>query len=89
MNTRKIFLINFLLLVSILISAGDRADDASNINPPNCGKRPLNTNNLVSGTRAKAGNWAWQVLISSGSFICGGSLINSEWVVTAAHCAYG
>lgn len=89
MNTRKAFFLLTFLLVSSSISAGNRADDALNINPPNCGKRPLDSNKLVSGTQTKTGDWAWQVLISTGSFICGGSLINSEWVVTAAHCAYG
>ncbi|XP_068193687.1 trypsin II-P29-like isoform X2 [Antennarius striatus] len=51
-----------------------------------CGIAPLNTR-IVGGVDAPAGAWPWQAsLHRSGSHFCGGSLINNQWVVTAAHC---
>ncbi|XP_073698306.1 trypsin-2 [Garra rufa] len=53
-----------------------------------CGQAPLN-NKIVGGQDATAGSWPWQVSIQStrtGGHFCGGSLINKDWVLSAAHC---
>ncbi|XP_063050126.1 serine protease 27-like [Engraulis encrasicolus] len=51
-----------------------------------CGRAPLNAR-IVGGQDAPAGAWPWQAsLTRGGRHFCGGSLINSQWVLTAAHC---
>ncbi|XP_042281842.1 chymotrypsinogen 2-like [Thunnus maccoyii] len=44
---------------------------------------------IVNGKEAKPHSWPWQVSLqeNSGCHHCGGSLINENWVVTAAHCS--
>ncbi|XP_048012640.1 chymotrypsin-like protease CTRL-1 [Megalobrama amblycephala] len=55
-----------------------------------CGQAPLNTK-IIGGEDAAAGSWPWQVSIQSNKYpfsghFCGGSLINKDWVLSAAHC---
>lgn len=49
---------------------------------------------IIGGTEAEPGAWPWMVSLVRASqsdiyygHYCGGSLINSGWVVTAGHCA--
>lgn len=48
------------------------------------------TPTIVGGVPAASGAWPWQVQLSiatsQGTFLCGGSLIDAQWVLTAAHC---
>jgi trypsin len=47
-------------------------------------------NPIVGGTTASAGDFPYIVSIQkSGSHFCGGSLLNANTVLTAAHCAVG
>ncbi|XP_067458847.1 chymotrypsin A-like isoform X1 [Thunnus thynnus] len=44
---------------------------------------------IVNGEEARPHSWPWQVSLQKckGFHFCGGSLINQNWVVTAAHCS--
>jgi len=45
-------------------------------------------NRITNGSPAARGQFPWQVaIIIELTWFCGGSLISSQWVLTAAHCA--
>lgn len=41
---------------------------------------------IVGGEDAVPGEFPWQAFLTIGNFMCGGSLITSQWILTAAHC---
>jgi len=46
------------------------------------------TSRVVGGEDAEAAEWCWQVALinSLNQYLCGGALIGTQWVLTAAHC---
>ncbi|NXF36779.1 CTRL protease, partial [Nyctibius bracteatus] len=69
-----------------------RAPSAS---PAGCGVPAISPSvyygeRIINGQNAVSGSWPWQVSLQTrtGSHFCGGSLINENWVVTAAHCEF-
>ena len=48
---------------------------------------------IVGGTTASKGSWPWQIVmeiwIDGQSFMCGGTLLTSSCILTAAHCVDG
>jgi len=82
----KEFLIAAIILIATVYC---EVDDSKTVNPEGCGRRPFYhaVNKIVGGEEAFPGDWGWQIQISvHNTPICGGSLINSRWVLTAAHC---
>ncbi|XP_053674146.1 transmembrane protease serine 9-like [Anopheles nili] len=57
--------------------------------PCSCGTNS-NNSKIVGGHEAEIGRYPWMVaLYYNNRFICGGSLINDRYVLTAAHCVFG
>ena len=52
-----------------------------------CSRNSASVNRIVGGETADNGTWSWAVSLSiSQTYLCGGSIISSTWIITAAHC---
>ncbi|KAL0868195.1 hypothetical protein ABMA27_007736 [Loxostege sticticalis] len=62
--------------------------------PPECGYSNASFSRVVGGVPAKLGDFPWMALLgykrgTGTRWLCGGSLISSKHVLTAAHCING
>ena len=65
-----IMLLNFIMIFFIVVRNGRNEIDK-----------------IVGGHAAVQGAWPWVVaVIRNGVFICGGTIVSSQWIVSAAHC---
>lgn len=81
-------LVQGILLALIGLSIAQTYDDNT------CGLRPLvsskDDDKVVGGTNSTEGDWPWDcIMYYNGRLSCGGSIINRNYIVTAAHCTSG
>ncbi|XP_054905442.1 acrosin [Poeciliopsis prolifica] len=74
-------LLPFLSVLCLAAAASDQR----------CGKRklaaPPGASRIIGGRDATEGAWPWQASIQFlGTHFCGGTIVGSKWVVSAAHC---
>ncbi|CAJ0599416.1 unnamed protein product [Cylicocyclus nassatus] len=79
-----------VLLLAVFAAFGSARTDCL------CGKPPIpprENENIVGGSTARPYSWPWQIELCTKSILdkkcnlrCGGSLIDSQWVMSAGHC---
>uniref|UniRef100_V5H9C2 Putative trypsin-like serine protease n=1 Tax=Ixodes ricinus TaxID=34613 RepID=V5H9C2_IXORI len=86
----SLFLI-FVYAIALLYQSASLGGTEEKYLQYNCGQRPKVKEisaRIINGTEALPNHWPWMVAIynSNDNLVCGGSLINEEYVVTATHC---
>ena len=78
------------LLICWISLVRSRAQYQCDANAP-CGCSSVKSTTVVSriigGENAQVNSWPWMIsLRSNGDHLCGGSILNSQFILTAAHC---
>ena len=51
-----------------------------------CSANSTSVTRIVGGEIAATNTWGWAVSLSIDQSSCGGSILSSQWIMTAAHC---
>ena len=66
----------------VIITSFDAVENSTSLRPS------FRKGRVVGGHDALPGEYCWQVALinSLNQYLCGGALIGTQWVLTAAHC---
>lgn len=87
-QVKQAFLVFLIALLGALLGIISKQNAVQGANPIPFTPIPdlSRTIDIVGGQTADPGEWPWQAFVRAGPYMCGGSLIHEQWVVTAAHC---
>ena len=86
MQSVKITSVFLLLLVSVQ-PINSYVYSCNATNTCGCSRVPATISRIVGGETAGTNTWGWAVSLSINSRnLCGGAILSSEWIITAAHC---
>jgi secreted trypsin-like serine protease len=76
-----------LIFLGIIQSSNQTAYTCNSNASCGCSINSTTVNRIVNGETAEIGAWGWAVTLSiNRRFLCGGSVLSSSWIITAAHC---
>ena len=78
----------FLLVIVTLFQPSAEVTYSCNSNAAcGCSTSPASVTRIVGGEAASVNTWGWAVSLSiNDSWLCGGTILSSSWIMTAAHC---
>ena len=84
-------LLRMVLALCIVRTSHQYLYACSSSAPCGCSTNPAIVTRIVGGEDASTRTWGWAVLVIvssnvSGAAQCGGSILSSTWIMTAAHC---
>merc|ERR1711872_558178 len=70
---------------------GSGGSGGSGGNGGKCGVSSVQQSRIIAGVDAKPGAWPWMASLwmYKRAHICGGSILNTRWILTASHCVVG
>jgi len=71
-----------------IVEAVDGEDEEEEEADVQCGYAPM-ADRIYGGSEVSPNSLPWQVFVNADGFMCGGSIISRNYVLTAAHCTNG